>query len=419
MKHSSDICIVGAGISGLSCATHLLESPACRGLSLRIFDMQTEAGGRIRSKNLDGKAAIELGAGRYSPQLHPQFQSVMQSYSQRSERYPFTQLKFKNRVQQTLKSAMRELSPRLKEHGKESFLNFVSRYQGMDSAIGMIKSMGYDALFLPNISAEMAYDIVGKHPEIQSFTENDANQWFSAVDGFDGLIARMKDKVKAGGAKFSLGFRLASVERDQDGYRLALVGDDGWQLTHHARHLILAIPPSAMAGLNLDFPAAWGHSRYGSLPLFKGFLSYDEPWWRDYKLEDQVLIVDNPLRKVYFKGDKYVFFYTDSEMAAYWRACVADGEDGYLEQVRVHLAAALGIGAASIPQPSQHVHKYWAHGVEFCQDAAAADRPPALLNRDSGIIACSDAYTEHCGWMEGGLLSARAASALLLQRMAG
>ncbi|OHX13344.1 flavin monoamine oxidase family protein [Chromobacterium sphagni] len=418
MKHRSDICIVGAGISGLSCATHLLESSACRGLSIRIFDMQAEAGGRIRSRSLDGKAAIELGAGRYSPQLHPHFQRMMQSYSQKSESYPFTQLKFKSHTQQKLKNAMRELSPRLKEHGKESFLNFVSRYQGKESAVGMIKSMGYDALFLPNISAEMAYDIVGKHPEIQSFTENDGNQWFSAEEGFNGLIAQMKDKVKAGGAKFSLGFRLLSVSRDDEGYCLSLVGEDGWQLTHHARHLILAIPPSAMATLNLNFPEEWSPSRYGSLPLFKGFLAYDEAWWKDYRLEDQVLIVDNPLRKVYFKSDKYVFFYTDSEMAGYWRARVADGEEGYLEQVRHHLADALGIAKDRIPQPSQHIHKYWAHGVEFCQDAAA-EHPAALLHRDNGIIACSDAYTEHCGWMEGGLLSAREASGILLQRIAG
>ncbi|QND84118.1 flavin monoamine oxidase family protein [Chromobacterium vaccinii] len=416
MKHSSDICIVGAGISGLTCASHLLDSPACRGLSLRIFDMQQEAGGRIRSKTLDGKAAIELGAGRYSPQLHPHFQSAMQHYSQKSEIYPFTQLKFKNHTQQKLKRAMSELSSRLVEHGKESFLQFVSRYQGKESAVGMIRSMGYDALFLPDISAEMAYDIVGKHPEIQSVTDNDANQWFSAEQGFDGLIQQIKTKVKAAGARFSLGYRLVSVEADGDGYRLQLAGDDGWKLEHRTRHLILAVPPSAMAGLNVNFPEAWSGARYGSLPLFKGFLTYSEPWWLDYKLDDQVLIVDNPLRKIYFKGDKYLFFYTDSEMADYWRGCVAEGEDGYLEQIRTHLASALGIARERIPQPRVHVHKYWAHGVEFCRDSGI-DHPSALSHRDSGIIACSDAYTTHCGWMEGGLLSAREASRLLLQRL--
>ena len=122
----------------------------------------------------------------------------------------------------------------------------------------------------------------------------------------------------------------------------------------------------------------------------------------------------NPLRKIYFRA-KYVLFYTDSKMQATARQ-PGTGEDVYLERVRSHLEEVLPLDGQPLPQIKAHFHKFWPHGVEFCVEPEA-EHPAVLLHRD-GIISCSDAYTGHCGWMEGSLISAQQASGLLLQRLA-
>ncbi|MGQ5523389.1 flavin monoamine oxidase family protein [Chitinimonas sp. PSY-7] len=416
MMHYSDICIVGAGISGLSCVNQLLESSVCNGLDIQVFDMNADVGGRVNSKNLDAEESIELGAGRYSPQLHPNFQRVMQSYDQKNDIYPFTELALKDNVQEKLRSTILSLIPMLKEHGKDSFLSFISSYLGEIEARKIIKSMGYDALFLPNISAEMAYDIIEKHPETQSFSKNALNQWFYASNGFTQLIGQMKAEAQSKGVSFTFDHRLISLIKQDDEYQLTFLNEANETVTHVARHVILAIPPSAMPKLALNFPEDWSQYRYGSLPLFKGFLFYDTPWWEPYQLVDKVIIADNPLRKIYFKSNKYIFFYTDSENASYWHDCLKNGEDEFLKEVHFHLADALDLTPAHIPFPKEHHHKHWPHGVEFCVDTAI-EHPFALLHKENGVIACSDAYTSHCGWMEGGILSAKKSAGILIERL--
>ncbi|PHV13489.1 FAD-dependent oxidoreductase [Chitinimonas sp. BJB300] len=416
MVHYVDICIVGAGISGISCVTQLLESPACNGLNIQIFDMNAGIGGRVDSKYLDAIESIELGAGRYSPQLHPNFQQAMQDYDQKNDIYPFTEVALKNSTQEKLRNTILSLVPMLKEHGNDSFLNFISSYLGEVEARKIIKSMGYDALFMPNISAEMAYDIIEKHPETQSFSKNKTNQWFYASGGFVQLMAQMKVQAQAKGVKFNFDHNLVSLQKKEDEYHLSFTNSANETLTYIARHVILAIPPSAMPKLGLNFPEDWSQYQYSSLPLFKGFLLYDAPWWQAQQLEDKVIITDNPLRKIYFKGSKYIFFYTDSENASYWHDSLRNGEEAYLKEVHFHLSEALDMADFSVPMPKEHHYKYWPHGVEFCVDTTI-DHPFALLHKDNGVIACSDAYTSHCGWMEGGILSAKKSAGILIERL--
>ncbi len=269
-------------------------------------------------------------------------------------------------------------------------------------------------MLLPIITAAMAYDIIKTHPETQDVTENTSNQWLYATDGYGGLLDQLQRQAQAAGVEFHLKHRLLSVEKSGAEHVLAFNHMGDTQI-HRARHLIMAIPPSAMARLNLNFPAAWSPFQYDYLPLFKGFLTFDEAWWQDLGLTDKVLMADNPLRKVYFKSDKYLLFYTDSKSAIYWRDSLELGEDVYLERVRKHLEAVLPLNGQPLPPIKGHFYKHWPHGVEFCLEPEA-EHPTALLHQD-GIIACSDAYTPHCAWMEGSLISARQASRLLLERL--
>lgn len=414
MTNYSDICIVGAGIGGLTCATRLITSSIARHLRIRVFDLNASVGGRIQSREIDREEIAELGAARYSPQLHPNFQKLMQGSGLPHAVYPFTEAVFNDRMEEKLKTTLHGLLPMLREHPDESFLDFLGHYLGPAEAARIIQATGYDALRLPAVSAAMAYDIIKKHPETQSLTENAANDWLYATDGYGELLAQQQGKAQAAGVEFRFKHRLLSVDKSGPDYQLAFnhMGDTQ---VHRARHLIMAIPPTAMSRLNLDLRSGWSPYQYDSLPLFKGFLMFDEPWWRALGLTDKVLMADNPLRKVYFKGEKYLLFYNDSESATYWRDCLEQGEDVYLEHVRRHLQEVLPLNGQPLPPIKEHFYKHWPHGVEFCLETAT-EHPTALLHRD-GIIACSDAYTPHCGWMEGSLISSRQASDLLLERL--
>ncbi|WP_254614412.1 FAD-dependent oxidoreductase [Myxococcus sp. CA056] len=414
MTHHSDVCIVGAGIGGLTCATGLATSPLSNRLRVRVFDLNASVGGRIQSRKLDGGEITELGAARYSPQLHPRFQALMHCFQHQHETYPFTQAVFQDDMQGKLRATLLGLLSNLDEHPQASFLEFVSHYLGEGEARKIIKAMGYDALLLPMVSASMAYSIIKKHPETQSLVDDTSNQWRYAPEGYGQLLARLQCQAQEGRVEFRMEHRLLSVSRSGDGYGLAFSHQDNIQI-HRARHVILAIPPSAMTQLNLGFPTHWSPYQYGSLPLFKGFLTFNGAWWRDCQMTDKVLVVNNPLRKIYFKGEKYVQFYTDGENATYWQDSLGQGEDVYLKRVRACLEQVLPLGGKPLPPIKDHFHKHWPHGVEFCLESKA-DQPTALVHRD-GVIACSDAYTPHGGWMEGGLLSAHQAVRLLLEQL--
>ncbi|QSQ18291.1 flavin monoamine oxidase family protein [Myxococcus landrumensis] len=410
MTHHSDICIVGAGIGGLTCATRLASTRLINRLRIRVFDLNADVGGRILSRKLEGGEVTELGAARYSPQLHPRFQALMHRLQHPHETYPFTQAIFQDDMGGRLRTTLLSLLSMLEKHPDDSFLDFVSHYLGEAEARKTIKAMGYDALLLPMVSAPMAYGILQKHPETQGLIDDASNQWRYAPDGYGPLLARLQYQAQAGRVEFRMEHHLLSISRFGSGYTLVFRHKGNTQ-THRARHLILAIPPSAMTRLNLGFPTHWSPCQYGSLPLFKGFLTFKSAWWRDCHLTDKVLVVNNPLRKIYFKSEKYVQFYTDGENATYWRDCLDQGEDVYLNRVRACLEQVLPLGGKPLPSIKDHFHKHWSHGVEFCLGPAAT-QPTALLHR-TGVIACSDAYTPHGGWMEGGLLSAHQAIRLL------
>nr|AAM21200.1 VioA [uncultured bacterium] len=412
MTNYSDICIVGAGIGGLTCATRLINAGLGPHVRIRVFDINGFVGGRIQSRKIDEEIA-ELGAARYSPQLHPHFQELMQDSGLPHAVYPFTEVVSQACEQQELKETLLSLQPMVKEHPQESFLDFVSHYLGAAEALRILKATGYDALQLPIVTAAMAYDIIKKHPETQNCTENAGNEWRYATDGYGQLLGQLQRQAQAAGVEFRLEHRLLSMEKAGADHLLAFSHHGEIQM-QRARHVILAVPPSAMADLNLDFPAAWSPFQYDSLPLFKGYLTFEKSWFECLGLTDKMLMASNPLRKIYFKSDKYLLFYTDSQSALYWRDSVEQGEEIYLERVRRHLEEALPLKGKPLPPIQSHFYKHWPHGVEFYLEPEA--KHPAALVHPSGIIACSDAYTSHCGWMEGSLISARQACELLQER---
>ncbi|AOT07775.1 FAD-dependent oxidoreductase [Pseudoalteromonas luteoviolacea] len=409
------ISIIGAGISGIICALTLAKSNECKKKTIRVYEHKNRVGGRAHAIKVNDHY-VDLGAGRFSSGLHHNVKEQVKSLNLAYEKFPFTQLKRPQALHKSLKSILKNLKPLCDEHAHDSFEEFLTIYVGGSQAREMINALGYDSLSLPNITPHIAFDIIEKHPEIQGFSDNAGYEWFNLKEGFSALPERLYEQALAHGVEFHFGHELIKIDADSNTPTLTLLKDNQQEVTINEGEMILTFPPTAMSKLNCGFPQDWSNYTYGSIPLFKGFLFYDTPWWQDLDLADHVVIANNPIRKLYFKDNRYVFFYTDSDYANFWRDATLKGEAHYLQTVKELMADALKCHVSQLPEPSTHTYKHWVHGVEFSQESSP-NHPKTLEHKKSHIISTSDAYTPHCGWMEGGIIAGTNAANTVLERV--
>ncbi|OHU86548.1 MULTISPECIES: flavin monoamine oxidase family protein [Pseudoalteromonas] len=403
IKHS--VSIVGAGISGIMCALTLARSQTCKGWSINVYEQKSRVGGRAHTTFINDQF-LDLGAGRFCSQIHVNVYDLVKSLNLEYETFPFTQLKTSQPIQKELKQLLDNLKPLIAEHRNDSFSDFLSTYLGPSKASDVIMALGYDSLSLPIISPSIAYDIIEKHPETQGFSENVGYQWFNLKEGFSALTQALYEQALLLGVNFHFDQELIAIEHSTDSHNLILEDQLGQRQTLSDGYKIVTLPPSRMQQLDGEFPKRWTNYSYGSSPLFKGFFFYTDSWWQGLGLTDHVVITRNPIRKLYFKDNKYVFFYTDGENALYWQDMYNQGEQHYLQAVRNFIADALHQSPESIPVAHSHIHKFWTHGVEFSKECCP-EHPFYLTLGDDSVISLSDAYTHHCGWMEGGVLAGR------------
>lgn len=409
------VAIVGAGVSGIVCAITLARSNTLKGYSINVYEQSSRVGGRIQSTQINNQY-IDLGAARFCSQLHSNVHNLIENLKLEYERFPFTQLKFTQPIQTDLKNTLEHLKPLIDEHIDDSFVQFVSTYLGEKKARDLIMALGYDSLSMPIISPHIAFDIIEKHPETQGFSSNSENEWFNLKGGMASLVQALYEQALSLGIKFHFDHELVEIEHANDVHSLVMHDQSNQKVEISKGFKIVTLPPSRMAKLDKQFPERWTNYSYGSSSLFKGFFFYSEPWWRELGLTDHVVITQNPIRKLYFKDQKYIFFYTDSENAVYWRDVLSLGEGHYLDTFKNLMAEALNIPLSSIPEPQMHTNKFWLHGVEFSKECCP-NHPFYQSLDDGSVISLSDAYTPHCGWIEGGVLAGKHTAEAIISRL--
>ncbi|WP_444931212.1 flavin monoamine oxidase family protein [Microbulbifer sp. SSSA002] len=408
--------IVGAGISGIVCALTLAKSKIGKNFSIKVFENTDRPGGRAHAVKVQN-SFVDLGAGRFSSNLHHNVKKEIMNFGLSYEPFPFTKLWQSHEFHKSLKGVLRELKPLLVEHENDSFLDFLTFYIGGERAEKMIDALGYDSLSLPNITPRIAFDIIEKHPETQGFSDNSGDAWYNLEEGFSSLTEALYKQAIEYGVEFYFNHRLMSVDLDSTSPSFTFLKDGEKKVRVSGDYNVLALPPTVMSRLDCGFPQDWSDCTYGAIPLFKGFLFYDSPWWEELGLTDHVMITSNQLRKLYFKGDKYIFFYTDGDCANFWKDSSERGSEYYLKTVKELILDALPSPLNELPDPVDHTCKYWQHGVEFANEYGP-QHPLSLVSKCSRIISTSDAYTPHCGWMEGGIMAGRNAAEIILSRVA-
>lgn len=272
------ISIVGSGISGITCALKLANSDICRDKVIRVYERQARVGGRANAIQVKD-CFIDLGAGRFSSQLHKNVFNKVKALNIGYESFPFTKLKHQLPLHSELKAILQNLKLMSSEHKGDSFLTFLTIYVGEKKAKEIINALGYDSLLLSNISPQIAYDIIEKHPEIQSFSENAGYAWYNLTEGFSSMVDKLYQEALNKGVEFFFEHELVEINHDSGVGEIVFCTKDQERVVVDSGEMIITFPPSAMGNLQCSFPQSWTKYTYGSVPLFKGFMFYDSPWW--------------------------------------------------------------------------------------------------------------------------------------------
>jgi monoamine oxidase len=183
-----------------------------------------------------------------------------------------------------------------------------------------------------------------------------------------------------------------------------------------ADRVVLAMAPSDLDAIRL--PDGVERPRWMSdvvsVPLFKGFLTYQDPWWDSRGFHDTCLITADAAQKVYFdSASRTVFFYADSRNARMWQRADAGGRTRMESEITQRVARASGLPLSSLAKFTDSSCTAWATGISYL---GTTQPDPALGRLAPGIGLVTDAVTSFPGWLEGSVVAANRAWDLLALR---
>jgi monoamine oxidase len=154
----------------------------------------------------------------------------------------------------------------------------------------------------------------------------------------------------------------------------------------------------------------------------KGYMEYEKPWWQSTDIAGHCFTNPSPFRKIYFpRHAPYLLIYSDGENALTLEKLLGD-DDRVLASFEAAVRDAIsfdGLGGPII-RPTKQVWRFWQRGISFWKGGLRL-LPNNFWSYAPNIHVCSDLYTDHVGWVEGGVVSAEAAAnrvADLLQQQA-
>ncbi|MEM7677470.1 MAG: FAD-dependent oxidoreductase, partial [Myxococcota bacterium] len=269
--------------------------------------------------------------------------------------------------------------------------------------------------------------------------------------GYGSLPDALYQRVIDRGGEVHLGRRLLSINSLRDG-RLQMTFREGLDTEYEviANHTILAIPPRAFELIDDDSIVFASEQFLTDLRSVRGiaaskiFLVYPEPWWESIKEcpgrlspnETRLMMsyTDMPLRLCYYMGSEVstgasllMASYADELSVLYWSPYVSPpskwtrrGDFGaqssndmerLIEEINRQLSLVHGV---DIPKPISAVYCDWSSdpfgaGVHqwnprvVSWEAIKRIRKPL---KNSNILICGEAFSDHQGWVEGAINTA-------------
>ncbi len=394
--------IVGGGIGGLSIALSLLDAGTVDGTDITIVDASPDNG---RLSTYTGRLGhvCELGAGRYSPRLHPRLDALVRRFGLDVAPHVFT-IRYQSGQAEADEFSAIDLTGL---DGEPSFYDALARRLGPVRADRFCSLTGYEALRDRRFPVAGGLELVGTHPEaFRSAAHRSA--WVAPAAGFSGLVDAVRDYLLRQGVTMLSSTRLVGAESEGHGLGLELLTGDRRRRRLATEQLMLAIPPAEFGSLRLPVhPKAsgwWPH--VVTVPLGKGFLTFSEPWWKGSDLDNCCIVTDNELQKLYFDTSRRtVYFYCDSSNADYWATLRARGDNAFRDTVTAKIEQAAGTELPELRHAEDLVSRYWPIGITYLEQGSPADGAGCVRIADR-IQLSTGAFTGNPGWIEGVLANA-------------
>lgn len=279
-------------------------------------------------------------------------------------------------------------------------------------------------------------------------------QYIGIVDGYQQLPLTLAEQFQEDGGQIHLCRRLTSFDQvtSDEGeplLRLHFAGEP----PRYARHLVLAMPRRSLELLEQDTDF-FHHPQVKSLvptvtphPMFKLFLCYRYPWWKDAGVNLGRSVTDLPLRQVYYFGSEaegptaynpelrdslVMASYDDGLFVGFWQGLMGEQADRDCEP-QTETAGAWSHYEAP-PAMIEHAQRQLklVHDLEYIPDPYASafiywGRDPfggawnswnihvkawEVMEKivqplpEWPVYVCGEAYSGAQGWVEGALQTA-------------
>lgn len=408
------VCIIGAGISGLSVALNLRES-GYQGM-ISVFEREGRSGGRILSRPGKGGITIfDLGAGRFNKHHHPGVSTLCLKFGLELEPFDY-QVNYRassNGSTLMEKADLRTLVQTIVEHLSASALQgeifsaACKRIVAEKDFRKLCMISGYDTLNNPRLSVAGGLAILLHHPETQCLLNGKMDNWYRIKNGFQSVIEATVSQAQTCGISIRYGCSLRDItSRDEYGVCIQFDTPDG-ETSEGCDMLVLASPPRHVVKILTRNESMKAHlpKPFVDIPVTKVFFEFNRPWWNDYGFYDSCVIADSSARKLYLSDTNSVaWFMCDGPSALEVYQDLTAAERSPLNFISQHLGV-------TIPGDVELVsfdYKFWAEAVSFCPQND--DATPSFHKVAHNIVMCSDTFTDSMGWVEGSLQSARAVS---------
>ena len=310
---------------------------------------------------------------------------------------------------------LKTLEANLAGAGEVKFLDFATSVLGKDGLRRLVALTGYDTLANAALPVAGGMSILRDHPEGQSYVTRETHQWFSIEGGFQRILAELERRLLN---EVQLHYNttvehIASLKESEFGYQVR-VSSEGVRKTVLCDAIIVATPPHAInrvGGLD-GFSGLDRSENVESVSLLKGFCRFSTPWWRTKVAGGRCVVNSTPLRKVYLsERGNLIWFYCDGESALRTSRILEFDEGSILGLLEDHLGCR--VPAETVFE--DFTWKFWRQGISFLPSHKAGSGN--FREVSNKLVICSDIYTDHVGWLEGGLLSAQAGTRYLTHQI--
>lgn len=388
-RYSTDVVIVGGGISGLYAAKKCIES----GLSVLILERASTLGGRIHTiyhKNYH----VEAGAGRFS-QKHRRLRTLLREYG--LTEIPL-HVSHSHAVNDLLKIVINESA----KYEASDLMNitlkaFCERVIGAKYTEQVIAQFGYNGEF------EKANAISGITMIRRDFLNT---SYYICKEGLSELVRRMEHGLM-GECTIYKNTVVTGIDSKTNDFCVVHATDaQGNARRYIGKVVICAIPQSDLKSLSdftrkqrtlLNTVAPISLNRiYGEFPTTPQTWFSNIPRTTTSDKIRQFIPVDS-------KNGVAMVSYSDTRYANYWKTQADKGEDHLKKEVLKHLHAVFP-DVSSIPQPNRVSSYYWPAGVHMWKPGVDSMKViPQIQHIMNRVYVVGEAYCKVQGWIEGAM----------------